>query len=78
VLRKRNLVVGKAHIIAARVPIIKCNLAVDPGRSIAADISLGVGNGPLAVPFILGQVWPDRDHRVHTVPPCFQALAASF
>lgn len=55
-LKKRKLIIGAAQTIPARVPIIKCYLAVSPDISIAADISLGVGNGPLAVPFIRQQV----------------------
>ena len=54
-LRKRGAVPGKALVITARVPIIKCNLAVK-GLQIPADISLGVANGLSAVAFVEQQV----------------------
>ena len=47
-LRARGVVVGKAEIISARVPIIKCRLAGGGGgggRTVPVDISLGVANG---------------------------------
>ena len=54
-LRKRGAVVGKPLLITARVPIIKCTLAV-PGGRIPADISLGVANGLSAVALVEQQV----------------------
>ncbi|KAL3151268.1 hypothetical protein ABBQ38_013107 [Trebouxia sp. C0009 RCD-2024] len=41
---------GKARIIDAKVPIIKCTL--DYGAGLAADISLGAVNGAAAVKFV--------------------------
>ena len=46
---------GKPLLITARVPIIKCTLAV-PGGRIPADISLGVANGLSAVALVEQQV----------------------
>ena len=54
-LRKRGALVGKPLLIGARVPIIKCALAVLGGR-IPADISLGVANGLSAVALVEQQV----------------------
>ena len=51
-LRKRDVLVGKANIITARVPIIKCTLAGNGNQQIPADISLGVANGLSAVAFM--------------------------
>ncbi|KAL0029353.1 hypothetical protein WJX77_001697 [Trebouxia sp. C0004] len=45
-----NLLKGKAKIIDARVPIIKCTL--DFGCGLAADISLGAANGAAAVQYV--------------------------
>ena len=50
-LRRRGALVGKAFVITARVPIIKCTLAGHGGQHIPADISLGVANGLSAVAF---------------------------
>ena len=55
-LRKRGALVGKAFVITARVPIIKCTLAGSGNQHIPADISLGVANGLSAVAFIEQQV----------------------
>ncbi|GAB4814301.1 hypothetical protein N2152v2_001347 [Parachlorella kessleri] len=49
-----GLIRGRAQIIEARVPIIKCCLAVGPG--LMADISLGATNGAAAVDFVRRQV----------------------
>jgi DNA polymerase sigma len=54
-MRKGNLVAGKAVVIKARVPIIKCDLRA----GVAADISLGAANGAAAVRFIQKQVCVD-------------------
>ena len=54
-LRKKGAIAGKTMIIGARVPIIKCNLAI-LGNQIPADISLGVANGLSAVAFVEQQV----------------------
>lgn len=43
---------GKAIVIKARVPIIKCHLSM----GVAADISLGAVNGAVAVQYIQAQV----------------------
>ncbi|KAL4428251.1 hypothetical protein ABPG75_002340 [Micractinium tetrahymenae] len=51
---QRRLLRGKAQIIEARVPIIKCRL--DFGGGLAADISLGAENGAQAVDFVRRQV----------------------
>ena len=51
-LRKGGLVAGKAIVIKARVPIIKCQLTM----GVAADISLGAVNGAAAVQYIQAQV----------------------
>ena len=61
-LRKRGALVGKAFIITARVPIIKCTLAGSGNQHIPADISLGVANGLSAVAFIEQQVRPMPPH----------------
>ena len=55
-LRKRDVLVGKAHVITARVPIIKCTLPGGNAQHIPADISLGVANGLSAVAFVEQQV----------------------
>ncbi|KAL0040123.1 hypothetical protein WJX79_007645 [Trebouxia sp. C0005] len=49
-----NLLKGKAKIIDARVPIIKCTL--DFGSGLAADISLGAANGAAAVQYVCQMV----------------------
>ncbi|KAL0044929.1 hypothetical protein WJX82_002262 [Trebouxia sp. C0006] len=49
-----NLLRGKAKIIDARVPIIKCTL--DFGSGLAADISLGAVNGAAAVQYVCQMV----------------------
>ncbi|BDA50080.1 probable terminal nucleotidyltransferase 4B [Coccomyxa sp. Obi] len=54
-LTKLKLVCGKAQVISARVPIVKCLLMVN-GVQMAADISMGVNNGIDAVPYIMQQV----------------------
>lgn len=51
-MRKAGLVAGKAIVIKARVPIIKCHLAL----GVAADISLGAVNGAAAVEWVQRQV----------------------
>lgn len=51
-MRKANLVAGKAVVIKARVPIIKCDLR----SGVAVDVSLGAANGAAAVGFIQRQV----------------------
>jgi len=51
-MRKANLVAGKAVVIKARVPIIKCDLR----SGVAVDVSLGAANGAAAVRFIYKQV----------------------
>lgn len=51
-MRKANLVAGKAVVIKARVPIIKCDLR----SGVAVDVSLGAANGAAAVRFIHKQV----------------------
>ena len=56
VLKERRVLQGKAEVIAAKVPIIKCHIAVGHGACIPTDISLGAANGAEAVPFILQQV----------------------
>jgi hypothetical protein len=55
VLQQRRVLRGKAEVIAAKVPIIKCHISVGAG-SIPTDICLGAANGAEAVPFILQQV----------------------
>ena len=56
ILRKKGMLQGKAEVISAKVPIIKCHIDVGQGVSIPTDISLGAANGAEAVPFILRQV----------------------
>ena len=56
VLRQRGVLQGKAEVISAKVPIIKCHIGIGQGVSIPTDISLGAANGAEAVPFILQQV----------------------
>ena len=51
-MRKQGLVAGKAIVIKARVPIIKCHLSL----GVAADISLGAVNGAAAVDWVQRQV----------------------
>ena len=50
-MRKQGLVAGKAIVIKARVPIIKCHLSL----GVAADISLGAVNGAAAVEWVQRQ-----------------------
>ena len=54
-MKSRKSIVGQAAIIPARVPIVKCIMAVGQ-RTIAADISLGVSSGPAAVSFVQQKV----------------------
>jgi hypothetical protein len=50
-------VLGRAQIIEARVPIIKCCLGVGPGgRGLDVDVCLGAANGAAAVGFVRAQV----------------------
>ncbi|CAL8465423.1 g4959 [Coccomyxa elongata] len=65
VLTKLKVVCGKAQVISARVPIVKCLLMVH-GVQMAADISMGVKNGIDAVPYIM--------HQVHFFGPSLRAL----
>ena len=78
-LRKRGALVGKPLLIGARVPIIKCALAV-PGARIPADISLGVANGLSAVALVEQQVAllakPEDTIPLHDL--CTQANTASW
>lgn len=72
-LRKRNAIMGKAQIIAARVPLIKCTLAVS-GAQIPADISLGVANGLSAVAFVEQQVTRQSKRFAHALVPHASSL----
>ena len=77
--RKANLVAGKAVVIKARVPIIKCDLR----SGVAVDVSLGAANGAAAVRFIHKQVrfggLLRGSHPVPRLPPppevCLQGSA---
>ena len=54
-LTEKTLIVGKAQIIGAKVPIIKCRINLGE-HGVAADISLGALNGAAAVELIRKQV----------------------
>lgn len=55
-LLKTGLVRGRAQIIEARVPIIKCCMALGGPEGLAVDICIGAANGAAAVGFIRRQV----------------------
>lgn len=55
-LRAAGALRGRAEIIDARVPIVKCSLAGAGARGLRADISLGAVNGAAAAAFLRAQV----------------------
>ena len=57
-LLRTGVVRGRAQVIEARVPIIKCHMDLGGPEGLAVDVCIGAANGAAAVGFVRRQVRP--------------------